>query len=407
MTKKISRRKFIKGLGACAAGAAIGNIIPGTLASAKAASNGGRLVVLNLDGGFDTLAIFQPNLGALADKRPTLFRNMSDSSLILPLTSKIGLHSSFGIIKEEFDRNNVALVHKMGYENVSRSHADGKAAYARGVKDRNSVITTGWLNRLGTQYFSNSPFSVFDFTGGNHTTIAGTYRGTALRSLNDFNYLRDTTQNIQENQFRRDIGFSMVNDWPIFQAAQAGNQAAFSTVINSVDRIQSLPQVSGYPNTGLGRQLRDVDRVIGGIPEAQFFYTTKGGFDTHEGQATGGFNDRLTEIDDALRFFINRMKARGEWENTLIYLTSEFSRTITENTSRGTDHGKNTTGVIIGPAVNGGMYGTDYTNAEMAPRYLETLEFNHTNVMSEIIECVGYNPEPIFGPKTQNIGLFT
>ena len=110
--KDISRRSFLKGMGFCAASAAANTVLPGSTKLAHAASNARYLVVINLAGGFDTLALFQPDIGALAAQRPTLFRDPNNSNLILPLSGNIGLYANFNIIKSQFDQNNVALVPK-------------------------------------------------------------------------------------------------------------------------------------------------------------------------------------------------------------------------------------------------------------------------------------------------------
>ena len=113
----------------------------------------------------------------------------------------------------------------------------------------------------------------------------------------------------------------------------------------------------------------------------------------------------MSEVNVALNHFIARLKANGKWEKTVIYIWSEFGRTNAENGSLGTDHGGATTGIVISPQVNGGVYGASYSSAEMQEQWLN-VEYNHADILSEIVREVGYDPTPIFGNQSRSIGLF-
>ena len=122
---------------------------------------------------------------------------------------------------------------------------------------------------------------------------------------------------------------------------------------------------SAFPNTSLGRQLRQVALTInarGAIgARRQSFFVQQNGFDSHsnllENQTV-----LLTELNDALFAFSNAMRAIGENNNVTTYTASDFGRTITPNTT-GTDHGWGGNQIIMGGAVNGrkvyGQYPSD------------------------------------------------
>jgi uncharacterized protein (DUF1501 family) len=45
------------------------------------------------------------------------------------------------------------------------------------------------------------------------------------------------------------------------------------------------------------------------------------------------------ELNANLERFVNQVKENGQWNSTVIYITSEFARTITPNSNAGSDHG--------------------------------------------------------------------
>jgi uncharacterized protein (DUF1501 family) len=50
-------------------------------------------------------------------------------------------------------------------------------------------------------------------------------------------------------------------------------------------------------------------------------------------------DERFLELNEALDDFVAELKILGVWDDTVIVQTSDFGRTMTENTSGGTDHG--------------------------------------------------------------------
>ncbi len=47
----------------------------------------------------------------------------------------------------------------------------------------------------------------------------------------------------------------------------------------------------------------------------------------------------FTQINDAVKAFINDLKANGRFQDVLLVTFSEFGRRVTQNASGGTDHG--------------------------------------------------------------------
>jgi uncharacterized protein (DUF1501 family) len=95
---------------------------------------------------------------------------------------------------------------------------------------------------------------------------------------------------------------------------------------------------AGYGLGELGRQLETAAGIIGRDLPYPVLHCSLGGFDTHGGQI-----ERLTDLyqdfSGGLSQFRNDLVSSGHWKDTLVFVYSDFGRTIDENRSGGTDHG--------------------------------------------------------------------
>ena len=80
------------------------------------------------------------------------------------------------------------------------------------------------------------------------------------------------------------------------------------------------------------------------------FAVSIGGFDTHF-DLKSVLNERLTTIGSVLKGFRYELVALQLWDGVTIVVTSEFGRTVTPNTSAGTDHGWGGHHIILGGKV--------------------------------------------------------
>ena len=84
-----------------------------------------------------------------------------------------------------------------------------------------------------------------------------------------------------------------------------------------------------------------------------------GGWDTHvnQGNAQGQLANLLTSLGQGLAGFADQMGPA--WNQTVVFVLSEFGRTFRENGTHGTDHGHGSTHWILGGAVRGGRFAGD------------------------------------------------
>ena len=84
-----------------------------------------------------------------------------------------------------------------------------------------------------------------------------------------------------------------------------------------------------------------------------------GGWDTHvnEGNAQGQLANLLLNLGQGLAGFADQMGRA--WDQTVVFVLSEFGRTFRENGTHGTDHGHGSAHWILGGAVRGGRFAGD------------------------------------------------
>ena len=173
--------------------------------------------------------------------------------------------------------------------------------------------------------------------------------GTNLSRFNAFNQLRQQDL-LTSNHLK---AASYVTDQAI--AADTSFQVSQDTTV-------------AFPNTGIGRQLRQVARLIKKRTDLsvtrQIFYVQVGGFDTHSAQITAQGNN-FTQVSQALRSFWDEMGAQttaggdNMQEATTVFTLSDFNRTFNPagaGATVGSDHAWGNHMLIMGGAVNGGNF---------------------------------------------------
>ena len=86
-----------------------------------------------------------------------------------------------------------------------------------------------------------------------------------------------------------------------------------------------------------------------------------GGWDTHVGQV-GHLNGALRRLDDGLSCL--RDALGSAWGQTVVFVLTEFGRTVRMNGTGGTDHGTGAVAFVLGGAVAGGQVRTNWPGLE-------------------------------------------
>jgi uncharacterized protein (DUF1501 family) len=131
-------------------------------------------------------------------------------------------------------------------------------------------------------------------------------------------------------------------------------------VIEGSDDIQKALANSAssdvvYPKTGLAKNLEWISKLIKGNLNSKVYYTSLGGFDTHDNQLVIHKN-KLSELNDAVYSFYEDLKKSQQLQNVTIVVFSEFGRRAKDN-GRGTDHGTAAPMFVIGGNNRGKIIG--------------------------------------------------
>jgi uncharacterized protein (DUF1501 family) len=147
--------------------------------------------------------------------------------------------------------------------------------------------------------------------------------------------------------------------------------------------------ITVFPNTSLGRQLKQVALLIKGCTDPaaginmkrQIFFTQLGGFDTHSAQLNGQ-GGLMTQVSQAIDAFFAATVELGMSDKVTLFTMSDFGRTLQPSGSGaaavGSDHAWGNHQLIVGGAVLGhtlyGNYptlalgGPDDTDSGSSPR---------------------------------------
>jgi len=141
------------------------------------------------------------------------------------------------------------------------------------------------------------------------------------------------------------------------QGALAGPAFPSASAVSSTKTMSLILQLDAVARMMSMRSVTENEREL--------FFVRIGGWDTH--QDTRDHVGQLTaQVDQALVAFKGEMEAQGIWDDIVIALSSDFSRTITGN-GLGTDHAWGGHYPVVGGGVNGGQivgqYWSDMSNA--------------------------------------------
>lgn len=136
----------------------------------------------------------------------------------------------------------------------------------------------------------------------------------------------------------------------------------------------SLEVTTPFPYTGIGRQMKQVARLIKERLDLnvnrQIFYVQIGSFDTHTNQLSGHVS-LLTQVSQAVRSFYDEMVAQGVHNDVTTFTLSDFGRTLNPAGSGGgvgSDHAwGNHMFVFGGSVVQSDFYGVNTTNGTPFP----------------------------------------
>jgi len=417
----ISRRRFVKnGVAAftisCAAPAFLSD-----LAKAQGAASR-NLVVLDLAGGNDGLSTLIPYTDPFYySRRPTLaipagtvLQIGSDSS-----GKALGLHPRLTGLRSVFNSGRLAVIQRVGYQNSSRSHFSGTDIWS--TANPANTQGSGWVGRYLSTLGPLDPLAAWTTTGDTPQALQAS--GVSVAAISNINSYAFSSPNTgAEAALERVTAATIASHVPVNQTQLAFVASTVQGAMATLDRVATVgtykPSVV-YPNNGLGQALQMVAGSMSKGIGTRVFFVQTGGFDTHASQdtntANGTYYKNMATLDDGLSAFYNDLKNSGLINDTLMLSFSEFGRRITENGSKGTDHGAASVMFAMGGLVKGGLYGTAASlNPDPANPTLEnsggdvTFENDFRSAYAQVIDnWLGGNSAGVLGGsfKTASLGF--
>jgi uncharacterized protein (DUF1501 family) len=322
------------------------------------------LVVVQMAGGNDGLNTVVPYADGLYHQmRPTLALSLSNG--LLPLNERLALHSTLKPLLPLWQRQKLAIVEGVGYDNPSLSHFQAMDIWQ--TLDLSGHGSAGWLGKYvaGLTDKDGHPFQ---------SLAVGTTLPMALQAINapvpvlanpqQYRLQADPTAGQAGNSPedpRLQALLKLYNTYP-----QSAPYAALlsPTAQNFVDGSKQLQTATQHytamgpydPKDPFAQGLKVLAEVIVNELGLRVGYVTLGGFDTHSDQAKRQ-ETLLAHLATGLSAFYADLAAHGKADDVVVMTWSEFGRRVHENASAGTDHGTAAPLFVLGNAVTGGLYG--------------------------------------------------
>ncbi len=290
-----------------------------------------NLVIIQFSGGNDWLNTIVPfkndlyyknrkHIGLTKDNVTLLDKDLAINNQMLPL-------------KEFFDSGEFAIVNSVGYPNPDRSHFRSMDIWQTGSSST-EVLQTGWLGRYLDSYCKNS-YDAIEVDNYLSLALKGkSINGLAIKNVNELYkeiktpYFNDLVNASNLKELNED------NQGYLYKTLIETN----SSVNYVYEKNKLFANTASYPDTEIGKQLRNIANFINSGLTTKVYYVNLPGFDTHVGQVIKQ-NKLLATYAEAVNAFIKNLKVINKWDDTLIFTFSEFGRRVEENASAGTDHG--------------------------------------------------------------------
>lgn len=325
----LKRRDFLKISSLATASLMIPNFLQ-AMAVPEALDRENRiLVILQFSGGNDGLNTIIPTRNDIYFREREAIA-VKDS---LRLPDDAGINPSLSYFKELFDKGELAVLNNVGYPNPDKSHFRSMDIWQSASRS-DEFLETGWVGRYldeacyncehPTQALEIDDMLSLALKGEEQKAFAFKDPQRLFQTSQEkfFKTLADTHHHEEEtvDYLYQTMGSTINNAGYIFEKSKAKS----SYVI--------------YPNTTLGKDFKNIASLINSDIYTKVYYLSVGSFDTHVNQ-----NQKqaqlFTEINDAVKDFVQDLKGSGRFKDTLMMTFSEFGRRVSQNASKGTDHG--------------------------------------------------------------------
>ena len=305
---------------------------------------GKRIVLVRLFGGHDGLFAMPFEGSEVINKERPKLQDVAQKNSI-KLENDWHLNSMLQELLPLWEKGDLIAIPNVGYDQPNRSHFKAREFWDTGAiidRDRAHLRGTGWLGRKWESKITgndlvcsiNNPFINL------HGSPTIYDKGNSIKALNvtDINALRW-------------YGDLELGESAFFEDKAKDINKKIITQLEVLKWFQDFNSFKGYTDGSLTQQLRRASDIIASDMPFVAIHTELGGFDTHSGEL-----ERLTDLYEdfggAILGFAKNLKQSGHWKDTLVFVYSDFGRSVGENYSGGTDHGHAGLSMLAGGNLN-------------------------------------------------------
>lgn len=355
-----SRREFLLksggAVGATAFALSFPEWLPQVSLSDAFIANRDVVVSIFLRGGADGLSLCVPfGDPEYYTGRPTIAIPRPDSGAAnkaIALDNMFGLPQNLSALYPAYLAGNLVVVHGAGLTFNTRSHFDAQRFMEVG-KSNDPTVNTGWLGRhlaTSTPARADASLRAIGFSDGLVDTLKGGPKTLPIPNPAAYGLGGSTTTRNERLTW-------LVNDYgTTLEPAKTAALDAVATInLLATLNLNAYAPANGavYPNTGLGRGLKNTAGLIKADIGIEAAHLDIGGWDTHT-QQVGAITTRMNELGGALGAFWQDCISSGLGQNITVVVVSEFGRNVRENGGAGTDHGRATAVFAMGRNISGG-----------------------------------------------------
>jgi uncharacterized protein (DUF1501 family) len=398
----LDRRRFLQAAGMLGASGVAMNLqlASSALATVTPTQTEFRAAVcLFLFGGIDSFNVLtpfdEPEYSTYVQSRGAVALPKSSTNpyadIVEPITDthqggrRFGVHSKAKKLRELYNAGKLAFIANAGSlvepMSVAEYHAQSKVRPV-GVRSHNDMQRswqsgmahtrnpqTGWAGRaaeLLSDATNSHPLIPMNYTlagtnlllnGDSLTPYAATENGAV--TFNDYR----SNNNGRRRAIRQATDATLDANYPnlFTQSIASIRRNAIDSSLAFIDATSSVSISTEFPNTPTGNRLKQVAKTIaiaGTLGQQRQIFMVGGGsgWDSHlQAMPTGS----LTEVCDATKAFYDATVELGVENQVTLFACSDFGRTLSSNTNKGTDHGWGGNYFAVGGAVKGSrVYGT-------------------------------------------------
>ncbi|CAN5858369.1 DUF1501 domain-containing protein [soil metagenome] len=290
--------------------------------------------------------------------RPSLAiaRPGSDVNTAVDLDGFFGLHPRMRPLQPFWDSGNLAIVHACGSHDETRSHFDAQD-YMESATPGVKSTPDGWMNRYlhAKEHQKATPFRAVALAPQLPRALQGTAPALAIGQIAQFGIRAGQATEMVQSSFEAEYAAAANS------VLHATGREAFDAVrmLKKADPSQYAPSNGAeYPRSPFGEALKQIAQLVKADVGLEVAFAESGNWDHHanEGAAVGILANRLDDLSRGIAALARDLGDR--MQDVVVMTMSEFGRAVTENGSRGTDHGHGNAMMILGGAVRGGrVYG--------------------------------------------------